>query len=84
MPRLAPLAALLVAVPIMVGTASASTPRHFKNCTAVHHKYKHGIAKSWHAVHTADGLTGTPKVSRKLYNANSRVDRDKDGVACER
>jgi hypothetical protein len=84
MPRSISLGALLVAVPLMVGTAAASSPRHFRNCTAVHTVYKHGIAKSRYAASHATGLTGAPKVSRSLYRANKGLDRDHDGVACER
>jgi hypothetical protein len=82
--RRMPLLALIVALPFGASAvADASTAKVFKNCTAVHTKYKHGIAKSSYAASHATGLTGTPKVSRKLYKANKRLDRDRDGVACE-
>jgi hypothetical protein len=58
-------------------------PQVFKNCTVVHTKYRHGIAKSLYAAEHATGLTGQPKISASLYNANRRLDRDHDGVACE-
>jgi hypothetical protein len=46
--------------------------------------YKHGIAKNFKVIKTADGLTGRPFVCTKLYQAQPRtLDRDKDGVACE-
>ncbi|WP_157887702.1 excalibur calcium-binding domain-containing protein [Frondihabitans sp. PAMC 28766] len=28
-------------------------------------------------------ITGTPKSDLTLYNANSKLDADKDGIACE-
>jgi hypothetical protein len=55
-----------------------------RNCKAVDAVDSHGIAKNFKAVKTADGLTGRPFVSTKLYLAQPRtLDRGKDGVACE-
>jgi hypothetical protein len=68
---------------VYAAQASAGATK-FKNCTAVHKKYKHGIAKSTKAASRANGLTGKPKVSLSLYNANKGKDRDHDGVACEK
>jgi len=74
----------VVVLLLVVAAASAAKPRVFHNCTAVDKAYPHGIAKSFKAVKTADGLTGRPFVSSKLYAAQPRtLDRDKDGVACE-
>jgi hypothetical protein len=75
---------LAVALAIVASAADAATPRRFHNCKSVNKVYKHGIAKSFKAIKTADGLTGRPFVSTKLYLAQPRtLDRDKDGVACE-
>jgi Excalibur calcium-binding domain len=68
---------------LLTATAAAGV-KHFKNCTAVHKTYPHGIARSAKAAATANGLHGTPKISLALYKANSKMDRDRDGVACER
>ena len=79
------IAVVLVAIVglVLAAPASAATPRVFKNCKAVNNVYRHGIAKNFRVVKTADGLTGRPFVSFKLYVANRTRDRDKDGVACE-
>ncbi len=79
------LAVVLVAVAglVLAAPASAATPRVFKNCKAVNKVYKHGIAKNFKVIKKANGLTGRPFVSLKLYVANDARDRDKDGVACE-
>ena len=61
----------------------AAAPRVFKNCKAVDKVYPHGIAKNFKVIKKADGLTGHPFVSAKLYAANHSKDRDHDGVACE-
>jgi len=46
--------------------------------------HPHGIAKNGHAATHASGLTGRPFVNLKLYTTNRGLDRDKDGVACEK
>lgn len=64
--------------------AEASAP-HYKNCTALHKKYKHGVAKKG-AHDKVRGHTKPVKnfvVNTAVYNANKKLDRDKDGVACE-
>jgi len=77
-------AVLVVAVGLIFAPpVSAATPRVFKNCKAVNKVYAHGIAKNFRVIKKADGLTGRPFVSYKLYTANHTRDRDKDGVACE-
>jgi hypothetical protein len=68
---------------VLAAPANAATPRVFKNCKAANKLYAHGIAKNFKVIKTADGLTGRPFVSFKLYVANHTRDRDKDGVACE-
>ncbi len=68
--------------------ASHSTiPAQWKNCTAVHARYPHGVGRN----NAHDKTTGTPVTdfthSTKLYNRamsyNRGLDRDKDGIACE-
>jgi hypothetical protein len=65
-------------------SASASVP-HFANCTAMHKTYRHGVGRSG----ARDHVKGATKpvtnftVSTAIYNANKKMDRDKDGVACE-
>ena len=80
-------AGILVAAVLLLVAAPASAakpPRVFHNCKAVDKVYPHGIAKNFKVIKTADGLTGRPFVSSKLYAAQPRtLDRDKDGVACE-
>ena len=76
---LAAVLGLVLAVP----ASAATPPRVFKNCKVVNTVYAHGIAKNLRVIKEADGLTGRPFVSFKLYTANHARDRDKDGVACE-
>jgi hypothetical protein len=90
----------LTAIPLQVSAASAPTSpqagkapaavsapmaKEFKNCTALNKKYPHGVGRS---KSVRDQTSGTPvtnfKVSKALYKANSKSDRDKDGIACEK
>ena len=71
------------ALPGVLFAPSAASAKVFPNCKAVNKVYAHGIAKNFKVVKTANGLTGRPFVSAKQYTANSKSDRDKDGVAGE-
>jgi hypothetical protein len=70
------------------GSAPAAIPSVYKNCTALNKKYPHGVGKAG----ARDKTTGEPvttfKRSSRIYQIamshNKRLDRDKDGVACEK
>ena len=68
-------------------TSSALVPPLYKNCTAVHKRYPHGIGKVGARDHTAGTPVTTFKRSNLLYRRaisyNRGLDRDKDGIACE-
>ena len=68
-----------------MGAQQVSRARHYVNCTALHRDYPHGVARSRAAANAevADGYR-RPHVSRRLYRANSDLDANNDGVACER
>ena len=89
------LAAVVVLVVVVLvptaGVALASVsaaPPLYKNCTNLNKRYPHGLGK----VGARDHTSGTPvtnfKRSTKLYKLamsyNRGLDRDKDGVACEK
>jgi hypothetical protein len=63
----------------------AQAAHHYANCTALHRDHPHGVARSRAAANAevADGY-GRPVVNRPLYIANSNLDANHDGVACER
>ena len=71
---------------------AAKTPKKFKNCTAMNRVFKGGVAKKKSAknMKTVNGKKVKanskykPKVSAKWYRLNKGLDRDKDGIACER
>ena len=68
--------------------AVQAMPPAYKNCTAVNKRYPHGIGK----LKAKDKTSGVPvttfKRSTRLYNLassyNKGLDRDKDGIACEK
>lgn len=66
--------------------AAKVTVTKFKNCTALNKKYKHGVGKTT-AKDKVSGRTRPVTNFKKhnaLYKANKHLDRDKDGVACEK
>jgi hypothetical protein len=80
--------AIAVTTPLAsTSPADAATPARAKtyaNCTALNKVFPHGVGlKNAH-----DHTSGTPvtNFARKplIYKANTRSDRDKDGIACEK
>src|SRR6476661_163080 len=83
---LATIAALALTLPAgaLTGSADATAPHTFANCTALNKVFHHGVGKP----NAHDHTSGTPvrnfKKSLAWYNKNSGSDRDKDGIACEK
>jgi Excalibur calcium-binding domain len=68
-----------------LGVFPAAAATKYQNCTALHrHFYRYGVARSAAAAQRQVN-TGhyKPRVSRSVYRANSNLDADKDGTACE-
>jgi len=68
--------------------AAAAAPAPYTNCTAYNQKYPHGVGRA----DARDKTTGrpvttfrhdTPEYNRAMAK-NSGLDRDKDGIACEK
>jgi hypothetical protein len=91
-----PLQATAATAPTRATAASASTAaaaptaKTFKNCTALNKKYPHGVGKSRNVKdrNSKGQVVANPvtnfKVSKALYLANKKSDRDGDGIACEK
>jgi hypothetical protein len=62
----------------------APTPIKYKNCAALQKVYKGGVAISSKSVNKGGKIKLSPTVNAKVYNLNKSLDRDKDGLACER
>jgi hypothetical protein len=67
-----------------VSAASGLAAIRYSNCTALHKRYPHGVGKWGARDHTSGTPVTTFKRSNILYRQNSGLDRDKDGVACEK
>lgn len=64
--------------------AAQPTPAdQFANCTDMRQQYPGGVARPG-AVNTGGTTTVAPTVNLDLYLANMGLDRDGDGIACER
>ena len=78
----------------VASAAPTSTPAaaKFSSCKALNAKHAGGVAKSAKAKNTktvkgkkvAASSTYSPKVSASLYKTYKGLDRDGDGIACER
>ena len=81
--------ALVLATPVSAAVQGPNArPALYKNCTTLNKKYPHGIGRAG----ARDKTSGTPVTnfarSTRLYRIamryNSGLDRDKDGIACEK
>ena len=60
-----------------------SLAKKFANCAALNKVAPGGIAKSSLSINKGGIAKRTPEVSAKGYQLNVKLDRDKDGIACE-
>jgi hypothetical protein len=94
---LAVFAATTVAASVL--TLSTTTPadaaaRHFKSCDGMHKVYPHGVGRSDAVDHTSGTRVKNFYHNTTLYKANNGprnagtgeydLDRDNDGIACEK
>ena len=75
----------VLAVPSGSASATAADRTRYRNCAALNAEYEDGVAKSVRASERNRGraIYGTPDVNAGVYSRNSKLDRDKDGIACE-
>ena len=67
----------------LAGTPANAVAKVSKNCTELNKVYPGGVAVP--GAVNAGGITKlTPRFDKKLYEANEKSDRDKDGIACEK
>jgi hypothetical protein len=83
--------ATLIAVSLTIlpaASATAAPAKSFHNCTQLSKKYPGGVAKAGVTKNTVShrkvAFKVKPKSSTALYKANKSLDRDKDGIACEK
>lgn len=65
-----------------VGRTADST--RYADCTALNGVYAHGVGRSGAADKTSGTKVTTFYRNTSLYNRNTHLDRDKDGIACEK
>lgn len=56
----------------------------YRNCTELNKVYPGGVAKAANVKNKGGKTKFKPFVSQKLYMVNSKSDRDKDLIACEK
>ncbi|GAA1934262.1 excalibur calcium-binding domain-containing protein [Nocardioides hwasunensis] len=84
------IASVVLGAPVLVLTvpAEAAVPSQWQNCTTVNQRLPHGVGRA----NARDRTSGTPVTNFRrdtaLYNtamrANRGLDRDGDGIACEK
>jgi Excalibur calcium-binding domain len=75
---------LIVGMITIPTEAAAPKAKTYKNCTELNKAYKGGVAKSSNVKNKGGKTKYKPYVSKALYEANQKSDRDKDLIACER
>jgi uncharacterized repeat protein (TIGR02059 family) len=74
-----------VATPLPKPSSPAPTKAVvFKTCVLLNKKYPGGVATSYSARNKGAGMNYIPRVDAAAYKANIKLDKDKDGIACER
>ncbi|GKV65969.1 MULTISPECIES: excalibur calcium-binding domain-containing protein [Sporosarcina] len=74
-------AVTLLVAPIQ--STEAATAK-YKNCTELNKAYPGGVAMNAKVRNKGGKTKYKPTVSPSLYNLHIKMDRDKDGIACER
>jgi hypothetical protein len=82
------LAAVFAASGAAANASQARIPAKWKNCTAVNKRYPHGVGRNKAHDHTSGVPVTNFKHSTRLYKIamhyNKSLDRDRDGIACEK
>ena len=87
------LSTVALGIASMPAEAKAKQPVKFSNCTQMHKYFKNGVAKPGAVDHVSnidryipvtDMSSSRPAFSKAWYDKNKALDRDHDGIACER
>lgn len=63
---------------------AAAAPKTYANCTALNKVYPHGVGRKGARDKTSSRPVTNFTVNTAVYNKNTKSDRDKDGIACEK
>jgi hypothetical protein len=78
------LAAGACALSLVFGLPQAAEAKNYKNCTELREDYPGEVAKSKSSKNIGGKTKNVPVVNAKLYSqVFKKMDRDKDGIACE-
>ena len=82
---------LLIASLSVITVSPSNASEIFADCKAVNKVYKYGVGLEGAQNMVKDRKTGilNPRaskhyVNKAVYDANKKMDRDKDGIACEK
>lgn len=64
--------------------AAETAAKKYGNCKELNKDYEGGVARTSSAKNKGGKTKYKPFVSKALYDANAKKDRDKDNIACER
>jgi Excalibur calcium-binding domain len=80
------IAVAAVSAGLALGASSAGASASFQNCKALNSVYRHGVGRVGAHDHTRSGTNPVTnfKRSNRLYRLNRGLDRDRDGIACEK
>lgn len=69
-----------------LAAGAAPKPKAYKNCTELNKVYKHGVGRpgAKDKVGRRSKRVTNFTVSAATYKLNTKSDRDKDGIACEK
>ena len=79
------LAAATISATLLWSVTTSVSAQSFKNCTEVRKVYPMGVAKSLVAAKRQKNYpVNNPFISASVYASLVKLDRDKDGTACEK
>jgi Excalibur calcium-binding domain len=65
-------------------SGATASPKSYKKCKALNGVYPHGVGRRGGKDKTAGKPVTNFTANNKVYSLNRRLDRDKDGIACEK
>ena len=83
MKRVAISLSLILSLLIPTLSQANAAAKKFKNCTELNKVYPGGVALPGE-VNSGGATKKEHKYDKALYTANKSLDRDKDGIACEK
>lgn len=78
------LVAVAAVVPFAPAEAVSAKAKTYQNCTALNKVYPHGVGKPGAVDKTSGKKVTNFTRNTAVYNANTKSDRDKDKIACEK